>query len=95
MATKSVEAIIDQRTVQAFKNRQNGVQVNHGAISTQANADYATNPAVMRRGKPVLGRLIALLQQEIQANPRIYEPTEFLKLPRLQAIADAIWPSQH
>src|SRR5437016_4586460 len=30
MATKSVEAIINQRTTQAFKDRQNGVQVNHG-----------------------------------------------------------------
>ncbi|WP_316232253.1 AAA family ATPase [Bradyrhizobium sp. SZCCHNR1051] len=95
MASKSVEAIINQRTTQAFKDRQNGVQVNHGAISTQANADYAASPTLMRRGKPVLGRLTALLQQEIQANPRIYEPTEFLKLPRLQAIAGAIWPPQH
>jgi predicted ATPase len=93
-ATKSIEAIINQRTTTAFKDRVNGGgNVNHGAISTAAHADYAADPAGLRRGKSVLGRLIALLQQELQANPRIFEPSEHLTFPRLSAISSEIWPT--
>jgi energy-coupling factor transporter ATP-binding protein EcfA2 len=92
-ATRSIEAIINQRTAQAFKDRQNGgPHINHGAISTMAHYDYSVDPATLRRGKYVLGRTIALLQQELQANPRIYEPTEHLKLGRLEQVANTIWP---
>ena len=91
-ASKSIEAIINQRTSQAFKERQNGgSQPNHGAISTKAHEDYSSDQQALRRGKHVLGRVIALLQQEMQSNPRIFEPTQYLHLDRLKAIADAIW----
>ena len=93
VAAKSIEALINQRTLEAFKAKNNGgPQVNHGQLSVQAHEDYIAHPLTFRRGKDVLGRLIALLQQELGGNPRIYEPTEHLKLQGLSVIANAIWP---
>lgn len=94
VTVKSIEALINQRTIEAFKARNNGgAQVNHGQLSIQAHEDYNADPLTFRRGKQVLGRLIALLQEELGANPRMYEPTEHLKLQRLSAMANTIWPA--
>jgi AAA domain, putative AbiEii toxin, Type IV TA system/AAA ATPase domain len=94
-AGKSVAAIVNQRTAEAFRARQNGgTQPNHGAIAVQAQTDYAANPAGLRRGKEVIGRLQALLQQELRATPRIYLPTNHLQSGALGALALNIWPPQ-
>jgi energy-coupling factor transporter ATP-binding protein EcfA2 len=92
---KSVEAIVNQRTAEAFRNRQGGGgQINHGEIATSALADYRANTASLRRGKVVLGRLLALLQQELGANPRIFFPSEHLRSAELEALAERIWPEE-
>jgi len=91
-ANKSIESIINQRTAEAFRKRnETGEQPNIGAIAVQATADYNGNPAEFRRGKIVLGRLTALLQQETGTNPWIWQPTEHLKSERFSNIAAEIW----
>jgi hypothetical protein len=92
-ANGSVEAIINQRTTEAFRERRDGgAAPNHGAIAIQAQEDYTADPVAMRRGKVVLGRLIALLQQELGANPRIFFPSTHLRCDALRTIAAQIWP---
>jgi AAA domain, putative AbiEii toxin, Type IV TA system/AAA ATPase domain len=91
---KSIAAMVNLRTEEAFRRRQAGhPPPNHGQIAVQAQADYAQGPATYRRGKIVLGRVTALLQHEIGQNPRIFFPSAHLKVPRIAAIAQAIWPS--
>jgi len=92
--TKSVEAIVNQRTAEAFRNRQAGGQINHGEIATTALADYSANTAAMRRGDVVLGRLQALLQQELGSNPRIFSLSGHLHSADLEAIAQRIWTEE-
>jgi hypothetical protein len=90
---RSIEALVNLRTAEAFRNCQaGGAQPNHGAIAVQAQADYAANPAPFRRGKIVLGRLTALLQQELGTNPWIFVTSEHLQINKLKAIAAEIWP---
>jgi energy-coupling factor transporter ATP-binding protein EcfA2 len=94
-ATKSVEALVNQRTQEAFKVRQEGGPApNHGEIAVTAQADYTADPARCRRGKPVLGRLLALLQQELGNNPRVFQPSQHLHSQALSDIAASIWPAQ-
>ncbi len=94
-ANKSVEAIVNQRTAEAFQQRRNGgAQPNHGAIAVQAQRDYDANQRTFRRGKDVIGRLEALLQQELGMNPRVYLPSQHLRSESLRAIALEIWPAQ-
>jgi energy-coupling factor transporter ATP-binding protein EcfA2 len=91
-ADKSVAAIVNQRTAEAFKLRQEGGgQPNHGEIAVRGQADYAADPTTMRRGKEVLGRLQALLQQELGSNPRIFHPSQHLRSQLISDIASAIW----
>jgi len=93
-AEKSVVAIVNQRTAEAFKIRQaGGAQPNHGEIAVKARVDYDANPMTMRRGKEVLGRLQGLLQKELGNNPRIFFPSSHLRRPSLAALAARIWPS--
>jgi hypothetical protein len=90
---KSIADIVNLRTEEAFRRRRSGDPApNHGEIAVQAQTDYAASPVTHRRGKIVLGRLIALLQQEIGQNPRVFFPSAHLKVPRITAIAHAIWP---
>jgi hypothetical protein len=90
---KSMAAIVNLRTEEAFKRRQAGDPMpSHGAIAVTAQLDYQTDSVTLRRGKLVLGRLIALLQQEIGQNPRIFLPSAHLRSARITAIAHAIWP---
>jgi hypothetical protein len=84
---------VNLRTEEAFKRRQaGGPAPNYGEIAVQARNDYEADPIALRRGKPVLGRLIALLQQEIGHNPRVLLPSIYLNSPRFRAIAEGIWP---
>jgi energy-coupling factor transporter ATP-binding protein EcfA2 len=93
---KSIAAIVNLRTEEAFRRRQAGEPPpNHGEIAVQAQTDYALSAVTHRRGKIVLGRLIALLQQEIGQNPRVFFPTAQLKSTEITAIARAIWPPVH
>ena len=93
-ADKSYAAIINQRTMQAFKVRQDGgAQPNHGQIAIDARNAYDTDPSSMRRGKEVLKRLQSLLQQELGGNPRIFLPSEHLRTPLLAQIHATIWPT--
>jgi energy-coupling factor transporter ATP-binding protein EcfA2 len=92
-ADQSVMAIVNQRTAEAFKIRQEGgPQPNHGEIAVRARADYDAAPDAMRRGKTVLGRLQALLQQELGHNPRIFFPSPHLRRQSIVDIAATIWP---
>lgn len=90
---KSIADIVNLRTQEAFRMRQaGGPPPDHGAIAVKAQSDYTQDPVKHRRGKIVLGRLTALLQQEIGQNPRIFFPSAHLRSPRITAIAHAIWP---
>jgi energy-coupling factor transporter ATP-binding protein EcfA2 len=90
---ESMADIVNLRTEEAFRQRRTGAPPpNHGQIAVQAQTDYARSADTHRRGKIVLGRLIALLQQEIRQNPRGFFPTVHLKSPRITAIAHAVWP---
>lgn len=94
-AAKSIAAIVNQRTAEAFRARQNGGPTpDHGAIAVQAQSDYAANPSQLRRGKEVIGRLLALLQQELSMTPRVYLPTSYLRSNALEALSRTIWPPQ-
>lgn len=91
-ADKSIAAIVNQRTEEAFRARRDGGDApNHGEIAIQAHADYIANPASLRRGKDTIGRLHALLQQELGTNPRIYFVSEYLRSEALLNLADDIW----
>lgn len=94
-SAKSIAAIVNQRTAEAFRARQNGgAQPNHGAIAVQAQADYTANPPQLRRGKEVIGRVPALLQQELGATPRVYQPSTYIESATLRSVAQTIWPSE-
>lgn len=90
---KSIEAIVNLRTAEAFQMRRDGGDApNHGEIALSAVNDYDANPSRWRRGKFVLGRVIALLQQELGSNPRVYVPSSHLTCPTLSAQSGVIWP---
>jgi len=90
---KSIEALINLRLEEAFKQRKPGEgPPNAGAIAVQADQEYAASPVALRRGKIVLSRLRQLLHQELHANARIFHPSAHLARPEIRAIADAIWP---
>jgi energy-coupling factor transporter ATP-binding protein EcfA2 len=94
-SNKSVEAIINQRTAQAFRQRRDGGPApNHGAIAVQAQTDYEADQVALRRGKEVIGRLQAFLQQELGMNPRVFFPSHHLRSDSLRAIALETWPPQ-
>lgn len=94
-ADKSYAAIVNQRTMQAFKVRQEGgQQPNHGQIALDARNDYDANPTLMRRGKEVLKRLQALLQQELGNNPRVFHPSEHLRKEHIIELSARIWLPQ-
>jgi hypothetical protein len=89
----SVKAIVNQRTLEAFRERrESGRQPDHGEIAVRAVSDYMANPEKLRRGKVVIGRLQTLLQQEMSANPRIFLPTQFLESEPIKSLAREIWP---
>ncbi len=90
-AAKSLAAIVNQRTTEAFqRRREGGPQPDHGEIAVRAQEEYAADPEGMRRGKEVLGRLRALLQTEMGTNPRIFFPSEHLRSVSLRAIAERV-----
>ena len=91
---RSLEAIINLRTEEAFRRRNNGEgPPNHGSIAIQAQTDLNADTVQLCRGKIVLGRMQALLQQEIGANPRIFFPSDHLRTESLRAVAQAVWPA--
>ncbi len=85
--SKSIEAIVNLRTEQAFRQRNKGGDApNHGRISTEANAEYDANPPAMMRGKVVLKKLRQLLQQRLGSNPRLLVGSEHLSVKELSDI---------
>lgn len=90
-AAKSLAAIVNQRTTEAFeRRREGGPQPDHGGIAVRAQEEYVADPEGMRRGKEVVGRVRALLQTEMGANPRIFFPSEHLRSVRLRTIAERV-----
>lgn len=90
--SKSVEALVNLRTAESFQQRRNGGgSPNHGEIALTAIADYDANPSEYRRGKIVLGKATALLQQELGNNPRIFLPSPHLECTPLRVLSQAIW----
>lgn len=91
-ADQSIRAIVNLRTDAAFRARKNtGAAPDHGQIAIDATKDYAADPASMRRGDLVLGRLIALLQKELKANAKVFAVSPHLKSATLSALAQQIW----
>lgn len=89
---KSIEALVNLRTSEAFQHRRDGGgSPNHGEIALTAVIDYNANPSEWRRGKNVLGRVSALLQQELGTNPRIFFPSPSLECEFLKALSQTIW----
>jgi energy-coupling factor transporter ATP-binding protein EcfA2 len=92
-ANLSVEAIVNQRTEEAFRVRnQGGGPPNHGAIAVQAQQDFTADTVRFRRGSVVIGRLQMLIQEEQGGNARIFFPSQHLRSDRVRAIAELIWP---
>jgi energy-coupling factor transporter ATP-binding protein EcfA2 len=87
---KSIEAIVNLRTQEAFRKRnQGGNAPNHGQIAVSAPADYNANPALMMRGKLVLNRMKALIQAEQGANAVVLVTTPHIAV---QALHDIVAP---
>ena len=90
---KSIEAIVNLRTDQAFKVRNKGGPApNHGKISVDAHDDYEANPRSMMRGKLVLKKVRHLLQQRLGSNPRVVVASEALSIKELRDVAEAVFP---
>ena len=93
-ADKSVEAIVNLRTDEAFRKRNKGAGCpNHGAIAVEATQDYQDNPHGMMRGKIVLKRIKALIQQELGANAAILASTPHLAVAELQHLVQPPAPA--
>ncbi len=89
-ADVSFGAIVNLRTQAAFRNRIGGQgPPDNGAIAIAARTDQAADARRMARGKSTVGRLIALLQQELGARPRVYHPSAHLRDANIQALAAA------
>lgn len=90
---ESIAAIVNMRTEEAFRQRNRGGGApDHGAIAVAAHAEYTANRGGLCRGTVVIGRLSALLQQELGANPRIFQPSDHLRFEPLRQLAESIWP---
>jgi hypothetical protein len=88
----SFSSIVTQRQQEANRRRAEGDgQFNPGDLAAEALRDYMANPAQMARGKVCLGRLRALIQQELGRNPTVIRSSEHLAVPELQQIAQALW----
>ena len=82
---KSIEAIVNLRTQEAFRKRNQGGQPpNHGQIAVTASAEYEANPAQMMRGKTVLKRVKALIQTEQGANAVVLATSPHLNVQTLR-----------
>lgn len=98
-----VQAIIDEATTECRdeslrtagefqKLRGSGKTPDHGQIALDAARDYDANPAHLRRGDIVIGRVTAKLQAEMKANPRVFVVSPHLNCPLLKQIASQTWP---
>jgi hypothetical protein len=92
----SLEALVNNRAEfahRAARGRRAAV-VNHGEIATRSHEEYEKDPSSMRRGKLVLGRVLAEMQRELKSNPRVFHPSEFLRNDTLRGLASRIWNPQ-
>ena len=90
--TKSIEKMINSRTVAAFKLRnETGENPNHGAIAIAASTEYERDPPTFFHGKTVLGTVNAKLQVKLQANPKLVTVSEHLKVTNLTDLAAKLW----
>ena len=90
--SKSLEAMVNLRTEQAFRERSSsGKAPDHGKIATEALADYDKNPKKFCRGDIVIGQVSAELQKTLGENPTIFEPSQFLKSAILTEVSKKIW----
>ena len=91
---ESIRAIVNLRTAAEFQRlRGSGKTPDHGQIALDAARDYDANPAQLRRGDIVIGRVTAKLQAEMKANPRVFVVSPYLNCPLLKQIAVQIWPA--
>jgi len=91
---KSLEAIINLRATAEFqKLRGTGKTPNLGLIAVDAARDYDANPAQLRRGDIVIGRVAEKMQTDMKANPRVFVVSPYLNCARLKEIASQIWPA--
>jgi hypothetical protein len=89
---ESIKAIVNLRTEQAFRTRnRGGAAPDHGQIAIDAMSQYNALPTTMFRGDLVLGRLTALLQQELGRNPDVTRITPKIDIPELRAIKREVW----
>lgn len=90
----SIEAIVNLRTQEAFRKRnQGGAGPNHGQIAVAAATDYDGNPALMMRGKVVLNRIKALIQQEQGTNAVVLMTSPHLTVQALRNIVNPPAPA--
>ncbi|MBK9246092.1 MAG: AAA family ATPase [Burkholderiales bacterium] len=74
---------------QRHRNRTGGGEINYGQIAADAQAKYAANPERFRHGKTVLGRVVALIQQELGHNVQVVQESNCLQIPWLCDLAKA------
>jgi len=91
---ESIMTIVNQRVAAEFAElRGTGRSPDHGRIAVDAAKDYDAKPSDMRRGKKVLGRLVAKIQADIKMHPTIFSASPHLKSAPLRAMATKLWPS--
>jgi len=85
---ESIERLTNSRVNAALRrrNKEGGGEPNYGQIAAAADADYRANPVRYRFGKKVLGRTVALLQQELGHNIQIAVDSDHLAIPDLRAL---------
>ena len=92
---KSIEAIVNLRTQEAFRQRNKGGDPpNHGQIAVAASADYEDAPHTMMRGKIVLNKLKSLIQQEQGANAVVLADSPHLSMVELANIVNPPAPPE-
>jgi hypothetical protein len=90
---ESIKAIVNLRTAAAYReSRGTGKGPDHGTIAVEAARYYDANPAASRRGKVVLKRVIAKMQEEIKSTPKVFVSSPHLACAELKLLVAELWP---
>jgi ABC-type branched-subunit amino acid transport system ATPase component len=80
------------KAAQVKRNKEGGDEPNYGQIAANSSALYAANPLRYRLGKSVLGRVTALIQQELEHNVECAQQSEFVRVQMLVGLKEPVGP---
>lgn len=91
----SISRLINSRVkaAQRKRNKEGGDEPNYGQLAAAAQVDYLGDPPRYRYGKTVLGRTVALLQQELGHNVQVAQDSVHLRVNSIAALAAAAAPA--